>query len=124
MRIKNIISITEARKKIFDIADDVQQPGNYYILTQKGNPKVILMSTEDFETLKETMEVMREFPNLDKEVRQIDKAVKSGEYKKWAKLEDILSEKNYKNSYQLADKSKNYYGMGRKNRKRSAKRIR
>ncbi len=91
MDLKNIISISEARKKIFDIVENIQKPGSYYILTEKGRSKAVLMSAEEFESWKETVEVLREFPDLDQEVKKINKAVKSGEYKRWEKLDDILA---------------------------------
>jgi prevent-host-death family protein len=120
MNIKTTLPITEARKKIFKITDEAQKPGNYYTLTEKGRPKAVLMSAEEFESWQETMEVMREFPDLDKDVKEVDRAVKTGEYKKWATLDDIMA----KYGYIVADKSKTKYGVGNKNRKKSAKRIR
>jgi prevent-host-death family protein len=49
MNVKEIISISDARKKIFQIADDVQRASNYYILTENGRAKVALLSFDDFE---------------------------------------------------------------------------
>ncbi len=118
MNTKTTISISEARKKIFDIAKEVQKPSNYYTLTEKGRPKVVLMSAEEFESWQETLEVMKDFPDLDKDIAEVDRAVKSGEYKKWTTLDELLKEYGYI----LADKGKNKYGVGNKNRKKSAKR--
>jgi len=120
MRTKTTIPISEARKKIFEIAKEVQKPNNYYTLTEKGRPKAVIMSAEEFESWQETMEVMREFPDLDKDVKEADRAVKTGEYKKWATLDEIMA----KYGYIVADKGKTKYGVGNKNRKKSAKRIR
>ena len=75
---KHIISITEARGRLFQIADDVQVPDTHYILTENGRPKVVLMSVEQFESWTETMEVMKDFPDLDKDITEVDRAVKSG----------------------------------------------
>jgi antitoxin YefM len=120
MNIKTTLSISEARKKIFDIAEEVQKPSNYYTLTEKGRPKAVIMSAEDFESWQETLEVMREFPDLAKDAKEADRAVKTGEYKKWATLEDVMA----KYGYVVADKGKNKYGVGNKIRKKSAKRTR
>jgi len=49
MIVKEIISISDARKKIFQIADDVQKANNYYTLTEKGRAKVVMLSFDDFE---------------------------------------------------------------------------
>lgn len=119
MNVKTTVSISEARKNIFKIAEEVQKPGNFYILTDKGRQKAVIMSAEDFESWQETLEVMREFPNLDKDIARIDRAVKSGEYKKWTTLDDLLK----KRGYVLADKGKNKYNVSVKNKTRSGKRI-
>ncbi|MFH1392785.1 MAG: type II toxin-antitoxin system Phd/YefM family antitoxin [Patescibacteria group bacterium] len=119
MNTKTTISISEARKRIFEIAEEVQKPDNFYTLTEKGRPKAVLMSAEDFESLQETLEVMRECPGLDKDIKETDRAIKTGEYKKWATLDDIMA----KHGYILADKGKNKYGVGTKIRKKSAKRA-
>jgi antitoxin YefM len=119
MNSKTTISISEARKKIFDIAEEVQRPGNYYTFTENGKPKAVLMSAEEFESWEETLEVSRIFPDLDKDIKAVDRAVKSGEYKKWPTLADIMS--NY--GFVVADKSKKKYEVGSKVRKQGKKRA-
>ncbi len=118
MRAKTTISISEARKKIFDIAEEVQKPGIYYTLTENGRPKAVMMSAEEYESWQETMEVMREFPDLDKDIKETDKAVKSGEYKNWPTLEEVMA----KYGYVIADKGKQKYAVGNKIRKKGPKR--
>jgi len=112
MNIKTTLPISEARKKIFDIAEEVQKPNNYYTFTEKGRPKAVLMSAEDFESWQETLEVMRDFPNLKKDIEEVEKAFKSGEYKNWTTLEELLA----KEGFQIADKSKKRYGVSVKNK--------
>jgi len=120
MNTKTTLPISEARRKIFEIAEEVQKPSNYYTLTEKGRAKAVIMSAEDFESWQETMEVMREFPDLDKEAKKIDRAIKTGEYKKWLGLDDVMA----KYGYVLADKSKNKYEVGIKTGKKRSKRVR
>lgn len=119
MDTKTTLSISEARKKIFKIAEDVQKPSRYYTLTEKGKPKAVLMSAEEFESWQETLEVMKEFPSLRRDVKETDRAVKSGAYKKWVGLEGVMA----KYGYILADKGKNKYGVGNKIREKSRKRT-
>jgi prevent-host-death family protein len=109
MIVKEIISISDARKKIFKIADDVQKANNYYTLTEKGRAKVVMLSFDDFEAWMETLEVARMFPNLLEDTKQIDKDVKSGAYKNYASLEDVLREdglldKKVKNKHAVSNK--------------------
>ena len=120
MNTKTTLSISEARKKIFKIAEDVQKPSSYYTLTENGRAKAVIMSADEFESWRETLEVLAEFPDLPKEVKRIDKAVKSGEYKKWTSLDDIM----IKYGYVLADKGENKYEVGTKSRKKRSKRTR
>src|SRR3989338_3886310 len=110
MNTKTTLSISEARKRIFDIADDVQRPGVRYTFTDKGKPKAVLMSAEDFESLEETIEVLRIFPNLDKDIEQAHRDIKSGAYKKYITLEELLA----KDGFVLAEKNKKSHGLHRK----------
>ena len=58
MNIKRTISISEARKRIFDIAEDVQVPERVYTLTADGKPKAVIMSAEEYESLLETFDFL------------------------------------------------------------------
>lgn len=115
---KNTISISEARKRIFEIAEEVQKPDNYFYLTEKGRPKAVIMSVDDFESWQETIEVVSEFPDIYKRIEKVEKDIKSGAYKKYATLEEVMA----KHGYVLADKGKIKYGVADKNRKRGKKR--
>lgn len=120
MDTKRTISITEARKRIFDIAEEVQTPSKVYTLTADGKPKVIMMSAEEYESWVETMEVNRIFPNLDKDISEVKKALKTGEHKNWATLEDL--EKKW--GFAVAEKSKKKYGVQNRNKTKSTKKSR
>jgi prevent-host-death family protein len=95
METKTTLPISEGRKKIFKIAEEVQKPSTYYTLTEKGKPKVVVMSAEEFESWQETMEIKKEFPDLKKDIKKIDKAVETGDYKKWATLDDVMAKYGY-----------------------------
>ncbi len=116
MNTKTTIPISEARKRIFEIAEEVQKPGNYYTLTEKGRQKAVLMSAEDFESWQETMEVMREFPDLKERVKKAEQEFKKGDY---ITLDELLAKKGYV----LADKGKKKYGVQAYHTKKSSKRI-
>lgn len=120
MNTKTTLTITEARKNIFDVAKNIQKPGTYYTLTEKGHPKAVIMSAEEFESWQETLEVIRDFPELNKNVTETDKAVKSGGYKKWATLSDLKKERNIT----LANKQKKKYGVHSSCKTKSSKKYR
>jgi prevent-host-death family protein len=115
MSTKNILSITEARKNIFKLSDNVQKAGVYYTLVQHGRPKAVLMSADQFDSWQETMEVLREMPDLPREIKKAREEFKRGEY---VTLEEVLA----KEGYVLADKAKNKYVPSSSAKKR-AKRI-
>lgn len=116
MNPKTTISISEARKRIFQLAEKVQTPGVYYTFTEKGRPKAVLLSAEEFDSILETMEVMREFPNLDKDIAEAEKEYRNGDY---ITLEELLA----KEGFVVAEKN-NKYGLSTRGAKKSAKRNR
>jgi prevent-host-death family protein len=97
MNTKTTLPISEARKEIFKIAEKVQEPFTYYTLTERGKPKVVILSAEEFESWQETLEVDRIFPNLEKDVKTAESDLKKG---KCATLEEVL----LKEGFILADK--------------------
>lgn len=65
MKAKTTLSISEARKNFFAITDEVQSPEVYYTLTQRGRPKVVIVSAEQFESLinQQNIQVVRALAN-------------------------------------------------------------
>ena len=114
------ISITEARKRLFQIAKDVQTPCRSYTLTENGKPIVVIMSLEEFESWKETIEVVMEFPDLKKNMEETERAIKTGEYKNWTTLEDLLG----REGFVFHDKSSNKYEVSSSAKTKSRKRTR
>lgn len=53
MDIKTTLSITEARKKLFLIADEVTRENIYYTLTEYGRPKIVVLSATKFGELSD-----------------------------------------------------------------------
>jgi len=92
MDTKTTIPISEARKKIFAIAEEVQKPNKYYTLTEKGRPKAVIMSAEEFESWMETLEVMKDFPDLNKDIREARREFKKGNY---ITLEELLEKEGF-----------------------------
>lgn len=51
MQYKHTLSISDARKNFFAIADEVQSPDVHYTLTERGRPKAVIVSADRFESL-------------------------------------------------------------------------
>src|SRR4030043_2214386 len=92
MDTKTTLSISEARKNIFKIAERVQKPAAYYTLTEKGRPKVVVLSADEFESWQETLEVMHIFPKPEKEIEKAEREYKRG---KSLTLEDMLAKEGF-----------------------------
>jgi antitoxin YefM len=99
MNTKTTLSISEARKRLFEMAKKVQKPSVHYVLTERGRPKVAFMSAEEFESWQETLETINDFPDLEKDIRKAEKEYKQGHY---STLEEVL----LKEGFVLASKSK------------------
>lgn len=73
------------------------------------------MSAEKFDSWRETIEVMHEFPNLKKDIEEARRDYKKGNY---ITLDELLA----KGGYVLADKGKTKYGVQNSYSKKSSKR--
>lgn len=109
MKIKNVISISEARSRIFEIADDAQKPGRYYTFTENGKPKVVLMSAEEFDSLMEDIEILNN-PEIMANIKKSQEEFEAGEYVTLQELEKELGYARLKiPQLVLRDKSKKRY---------------
>jgi len=116
MNTKTTIPISEARKKIFTIAKEIQKPGRYYTFTEKGRPKAVMMSAEEFESWQETLEIIEKFPQLEENIKEAEKDYKKGDY---ITLEELLK----KEGYVPRDKGKEKHEVSARYTKGSSKRI-
>jgi prevent-host-death family protein len=79
IKMKNIISITEARKSIFDIAEKIQKQGNHYIFTENGKAKMAVMSAEEYENLMEDLELASD-PKFRARIEKAHEDIARGDY--------------------------------------------
>ena len=92
MNMKHIIPISQARKEIFSIAKQVQQPGQYFTLTENGHPKLVVLSASEFESLVETVDVLRAFPDLEDDIDEAEKEYRRSNVKT---LDELLTKEGY-----------------------------
>ena len=109
---KKIISITEGRKKLFKIVEEVQRPDTYYTFTVDGKPKVVLMSKDEFDSIMETMEIMSD-PEIMKDIKKAEEDFKKGRYSSWEEVKEKLGFEK-KPALILRDKTKKKYGRKKK----------
>ncbi len=85
----NFLTLTEARKNIFRLVKELEAPGKYFVLTEKGTPKAVLVSWEEFESLMETLEVMGEIPTIKRDFKEAREEYKKGEVVSLEEVEEI-----------------------------------
>jgi len=116
MNSKTTISITEARNRIFDIANEVQKPGVYYTFTENGRPKAVLMSAEEFDSLMEDLELASD-PGFAKRMKEVEKEYERGEYVSWEEAKKELGWDKLE-SVLVMDKAKKAYGAKAKTKRK------
>lgn len=72
----NFVSISNARTKLPDIVNKVNKNLDRVIITVNGQPKAVLLSTEELESLEETAEILA-IPGARESIREGLKQAKS-----------------------------------------------
>ncbi len=71
-------NITEARKNLLNLVKSAVDEGESYTVTVKGKPAVVIMSTTDFDALKETIAVLSD-PDTIKDILRSEEEIQKGE---------------------------------------------
>ena len=82
------ISVRELRLNISKVIDDVYSKFDRYIISRRGNPEVVMMSVDDYESLLETIDIQSDKALM----RRIKKAGKEISQGKGKSLEDLQKE--------------------------------
>ena len=73
------IPASQARKDFFGILEKISS-GFRYTITQNGYPKAVVVGAEEFESMMETLDVMRDHPRLLEEIEDARKDYAQGNY--------------------------------------------
>lgn len=71
------LSITKAREDLTTLVDNVNKRLDEYVITVNGAPVAVLMSASEFESWKETTEILAD-PFLMEAIRKGEEDVKKG----------------------------------------------
>lgn len=71
------ISATHARQQFFKLLEQAAKPGHNVTVTMEGEPRVVLMSVEEYEGWVETLEIMSD-PELMQQIREGIADMKAG----------------------------------------------
>lgn len=83
------LPITEAREKLTTLVDKASKQFDEYIITVNGKPAAVLMSADEYESWKETNEILAD-PGLMKAIRQGEKEIAAGKGIPWEKAKKEL----------------------------------
>ncbi len=83
------LPITEARINLTTLVDNAKKKLEEYIITVKGTPAAILLSIDEYESLRETLEIMSD-KKLMKELKEAEEDVKAGRVYTWEEVQKEL----------------------------------
>ncbi len=79
------LPLTEARKDLSKIVDEVSNVHEHVTITRQGKPAAVVMSADEFESWQETMEIMAD-PKAMAAIRRGEKDIKAGRVRPWEEV--------------------------------------
>ncbi len=95
------LPITQARDELPTLVDNARRKLTEYVITVKGIPAAVLMSVAEYESWKETNEILAD-KELMKAIRDGEKDVKAGRLYDW---EDVKTELGLASSQNVSAKT-------------------
>lgn len=83
-----ILPISKAREDFPKLVSNVKKLFNKYVITVNGTPEAVLMSTNEYDSLMETLEVLSD-PDALNDIKMAQKELKQ---KKYVTLDELQSE--------------------------------
>lgn len=84
------LPISKAREELTTLVNNAKNKLDEYIITVNGTPAAVLISAAEYESLKETDEIMSD-PELMKAIKEGEEDIKNGNY---VTLEELKKELN------------------------------
>jgi prevent-host-death family protein len=84
------ISIRELRPKLPEVLDKIRARFDRFIVSRRGQPQVVILSIEDYESLVESLEIAED-RNLMRSIRQAESEIRRGKKgKSWEQVKKGL----------------------------------
>ena len=83
------LPITKARNELPNLVDRADKRLDEYVITVNGVPKAVLMSADQYESWKETDEILSD-PEMMKGIREGEEDVKKGRVYDWEEVKREL----------------------------------
>ena len=72
-----IVPFTEARARLTELLDEVETRHEHVVITRKGRPAAVVISTEEWEALEDTLDILQDEETLAA-LRESDNDVTAG----------------------------------------------
>ncbi len=83
------LSITKARNELPNLVDNAKKKLAEYIITVNGSPAAVIISAAEYESWKETNEIMND-PALLKAIKEGEEDIKAGRTYDWEEIKKEL----------------------------------
>ena len=103
MSMTSTLPITKARENLTSLVENAKNRLSEYIITVNGSPAAVLISAQEYESWKETNEIMSN-PKLMDDIKEGEKDIREGRYSDW---EDVKKELGWDVQAKNRLKSKN-----------------
>ncbi len=84
-----IVPFTEARARLTYLIDEVEQKHEHVVITRNGRPAVVVLATDEYEALQETLEILDDEEALAA-LRRSDDDVAAGRVAEWDEVQRDL----------------------------------
>ena len=88
---RKILSITKVREELPSIVADAASKLNEYVITVNGSPSAVIISSEEYEGWKETLDILSD-QQLMESIRIGEQQIKQGKGVSWDKAKKELLE--------------------------------
>ena len=79
------LPLTEARKDLSKIVDEVAAAHEHVVITKQGKPEAVVLSADEFESWQETLEIMADKKAMAA-IRRGDADIKAGRVRSWDEI--------------------------------------
>lgn len=83
------LPITKAREELSSLVNNASKKLDEYIITVNGTPAAVLMSAAEYDSWKETTEILSD-PGLVKAIEEGEQDIKKGRVKDWDEVKKEL----------------------------------
>jgi len=84
-----ILSITKARENLTTLVEKAHKLLDEYIITVNGSPAAVLMSAAEYESWKETVEILSN-PEILRAIKEGEEDIKKGKVYDWEEVKKEL----------------------------------